>query len=182
MTDHADRLARLQLRQAARLGQEPLQAAPTPPVQPRPARPRGAAAARSGRKKRNHAAASARVLVTALATSIFVILMSFMGPFVDIEKTPSVSASVAPDATPQPIVVEIRREAATAPPDPASELPGHLAVSGEPAPDLAFLEGAEAATTAPVVAAPAPAPAPAPTAAPAPAPAPAPPPRTEASG
>jgi hypothetical protein len=210
MTDHADRLARLQLRRAEQAGQPVAQA-----LIPQPAR-----------KKRPHAAAPARIIVTALAASVFVMLMSFMGPFAKLNETEG--ANAAGDVTPQPIVVEIRREAAAAPPDPSLGLPGHLDVNGEPI-DLAFLEefhedegvamvtgGPVPTTAAPVVAAAAPAAvaptataapaaaaptataapavttapsAPAPTAAPAttapppPAPAPdAPPPRTEASG
>ncbi len=216
MTDHAERLAKLQLRQAKRAAQPVTQApiqqpAPVPaqpvvqnpvaavaPVQPvaqvaaQPvAAARPARAERPTRKKRPHAAAPARIIVTALAASIFVMLMSFMGPFAKLNETEG--ASAAGDSTPQPIVVEIRREVAAAPPDPSLGLPGHLDVNGEPI-DLAFIEafhededvaivtGGPVPTTAAPVAAAAPAAAapaaaapaaPAPTAAPA-APAPAP--------
>jgi len=216
MSDHAERLAKLQLRQAKRLGQSaPEEAAPAPaPAAPtavqsvvqapvhapapvpaeaarrpeRPARGEGPA-----RKKRPHAAAPARIIVTALAASVFVMLMSFMGPLAKLNETEAANAGA--DPTHVPIVVQIRREVAAAPPDPSLGLPGHLDVNGEPI-DLAFLEefhededvamvtGGPVPTTAapvvatapaaPVAAAPAaPVDAPADTAAPAPAAAPA---------
>jgi len=177
MTDQeqmAQRLAELQQRRAksrpGRNGDSSVSAGATAPVTRVPA-----SSATRKRTKRGHAAASTRVILGGAAISANVVLMSFMGPFVNIDTATAGTASTASDTPPtQKIIVEVRRTVVGGDPPindplapgwvPTSSLPAYLAstpvvpvVAAAPVLGAPVLAPPAPPTQAPAVAAPAPA-------------------------